>query len=205
MRKKILVAVSLLLCVVILSLVNARPVTFAEQKSESKNSEVITVANNTSVENKALEARFLNMLNHNFVYNDDFSNDENLVNNSVLALLDLSEDGYISKQYVNDYLFNMYGIMNFDYDGLDEHITARDGYVYIIPRGYSLYEHKIVSVTANLDGSYTVTTDVHISFDDGTYANERATTLFFANSESHFGFNILYSDISSHTGNALAC
>ena len=122
-----------------------------------------------------------------------------------MALLGLAEDSYVQKQYVDDYIFNMYGIQNLNYENLSEELTQKDGFLYILPRGYSLYEHKIVSINENLDGSYTVITDVEISLDDGTYESERATTLFFVNNESHFGFNILYSDISAHTGNALAC
>ncbi len=205
MRKKILTAVSLLLCVVMLSLVNFRPVTVAPETDDKNQTQVVTLSSNNSVENKALETRFLNMLNHNFVYNDDFSDDESLVNNSLLALLSLAEDSYVEKQYVEDYIFNMYGIENLNYENLSEELTQKDGFLYILPRGYSLYEHKIVSITENLDGSYTVITDVEISLDDGTYASERATTLFFVNNESQFGFNILYSDISLQSSDAKAC
>ena len=205
MRKNFLVAVSLLLCVVMLSFVNTKPVVFAEETKVSKQTEIMTVANNYSVVDKALETRFLNMLNHNFVYNEDFSSDEALINNSILALLDLSVDSYIEMQYVNDYIYNMYGIENFNYGSIDKELTEKAGYVYVIPRGYSLYQHKIVSVTANMDGSYTVVTDVEISMEDDSVLNERATTLFLPNGESRFGFNILYSDISFMTNITSAC
>lgn len=197
MRKKLLISVSMLLCVVMLSFANVSPKTAYNEVTPKTENEVLNVANNATVSDKVLEARFLNMLNHNFVYNDDFRSDEIMVNNSVLALLNLAEGSYIAESHVKDYIFNMYGIIMNDFSTVNTEFDGKDDYLYIIPRGYALYEHKINQVTANSDGSYTVVTDVVISYEDGTYESCKATTLFLANNESQFGYNILYSDIEA--------
>ena len=201
MRKNVIAAVSLLLCVCMLSFVKVSGENVAPTEVTSRNHEVITVSNNT----KALESRFLNMLNHSFVYDNDFYDKETLVNNSVLALLDLADNGFVAENYVNDYIFNMYGISYPDYSDINVGFEQKQGYVYIVPRGYSVCEHKIASVTDNKDGSYTVVTDVEISLDDGTVINDIASTVFLQNAESQFGFNIVYSEIGAEIENVLSC
>lgn len=207
MRKKVILAVSLLLCVCLLSFANLKPQNIVIEEVEIENKTVMTVADNASSRTKALESRFLNMLNHNFVYDNDFYDKETLVNNSVLALLDLAEDGFVAENFVSDYIFNMYGIKYSDFSDINIGFEQKQGYVYVVPRGYSVCEHKIVSIADNFDGSYTVVTDVEISLDDGTVINDTATTILLQNTESHFGFNIVYSEIGAEveSENLLVC
>ena len=201
MRKNVIVAVALLLCVCLLSFVKVSDKNAQIVEAATQNQEVITVADNT----KMLESRFLNMLNHSFVYDSDFHNKETLVNNSVLALLDLADNGFVSEAYVSDYIFNMYGINVSDFSDINVDFEQKQGYVYIVPRGYSVCEHKIISVTDNSDGSYTVVTNVEISLDDGTVITDTATTVFLQNAESQFGYNIVYSEIGAELESALSC
>lgn len=204
MRKRLSVAVSLLLCVCALSFgFNTHAVKTSIQP-ETRESGVITVSNN-SVKNGVLESRFLNMLNHSFVYDNDFYDDEILVNNSILALLDLAQNGFVKENYVSDYIFNMYGKVFTDFSEINVGLEQKQGYVYVVPRGYSICTHEIVSVTDNEDGSYTVVTNVEISLDDGSVINDTATTVFLKNSESQFGFNIVYSEIGTTTENTIDC
>ena len=205
MRKKITVAVSLLLCICMLSFVSVSGTNVPEKDVIAEKSNIMTVANNTKNCEKALESRFLNMLNHSFVYDSDFYNDEVLVNNSVLALLDVAEDGFVAETYVKDYIFNMYGKSIFDFSSINTTFEQKQGYVYVIPCGYNIYEHKIASVTDNLDGSYTVVTDVEISLDDGSVITDTATTVFLQNAESQFGYNIVYSEIGAVVEAVIAC
>ncbi len=198
MRKKITFSLILAVCVVVLSFACVK--TEASQSGQpNKTDKVITVANNDAESNPVLEARFLNMLNHSFVYNEDFYNDNALVDNSVLALLDLSEDSYIAEDYVKDYIFNMYGKI---FDNIE---SDKEGYVYIIPRGYSTYTHKIATVTDNKDGSYTVITDVTISYEDDTEETLKAETVFLQAEDSAFGFNIMYSNIVEEVVDTAEC
>jgi hypothetical protein len=201
MRKNVIAAVALLLCVCLLSFVKVSDKNAQIVEAATQNQEVITVADNT----KMLESRFLNMLNHSFVYDNDFHNKETLVNNSVLALLDLADNGFVSETYVSDYIFNMYGINVADFSDINLDFEQKQGYVYIVPRGYSVCEHKIISVTDNSDGSYTVVTNVEISLDDGTVITDTATTVFLQNAESQFGYNIVYSEIGAELESALSC
>jgi hypothetical protein len=186
MRKNVVFSLLLAVCVVVLSFACVKTDASVTDERTIRPEKVITVAKNESVENPVLEARFLNMLNHNFVYNDDFYDDNALVDNSILALLDVADGSYVADSYVKDYIFNMYGKI---YEGSEEGVT------YIVPRGYSLYSHEMVSVTDNNDGSFIVVTNVTISYEDGTEETLKAQTLFLEASDSAFGYNIMYSDI----------
>ena len=144
------------------------------------------------------ESRFLNMLNHNFVYNSDFDNADVIVNNSSLALLDLRDsvnEDYIANTYVAGFVKDMYGIEIVDMSGINAQYPQIDGFLYIIPRGYTSYNHTIVSVEENEDGSFTVVSDVTVNDHDAAGKTQKAVSLFVKNADSAFGYNIIYSNI----------
>jgi len=203
--KKYIMNIVAVFAVAVLSLVSISSNTTAikEAPVDREEKSVITVANSSSSDinyEKVLESRFLNMLNHNFVYGDDFKTIEAIVNNSVFALLDLrnAEDNqYIAETYVKDYVFNMYGIEIESFKEINSDFPLKDGFVYIIPTGYSSFEHKIKSVNKNEDGSYTVKTVMsEATHDSGTYIDE-CETLFVPNENSTFGFSIIRSVIGT--------
>lgn len=156
----------------------------------------------TVSEEKVLGARFLNMLNHNFVYNNEFESVYEMTACSEVALLDKAEDGYIKQSLIAGYLYNMYGVENADFAAVTKDFPQRENYVYVIPRGFSIYKHSAPVITENEDGSYTVVTDVEISSHDSDAETAKATTLFVKNENSAFGFNIISSDISAAGYNA---
>lgn len=156
----------------------------------------------TVSEEKVLGARFLNMLNHNFVYNGEFESVYEMTACSEVALLDKAEDGYIRQSLIAGYLYNMYGVENVDFAAVTKDFPQRENYVYVIPRGFSVYKHSAPVITENEDGSYTVVTDVEISSHDSDVETAKATTLFVKNENSAFGFNIISSDISAVGYNA---
>ncbi len=156
----------------------------------------------TVSEEKVLGARFLNMLNHNFVYNNEFESVYEMTACSEVALLDKAEDGYIKQSLIAGYLYNMYGVENADFAAVTKDFPQRENYVYVIPRGFSVYKHSAPVITENEDGSYTVVTDVEISSHDSDAETAKATTLFVKNENSAFGFNIISSDISAVGYNA---
>lgn len=156
----------------------------------------------TVSEEKVLGARFLNMLNHNFVYNGAFESVYEMTACSEVALLDKAEDGYIKQSLISGYLYNMYGVENADFAAVTKDFPQRENYVYVIPRGFSVYKHSAPVITENEDGSYTVVTDVEISSHDSDAETAKATTLFVKNENSAFGFNIISSDISAVGYNA---
>ena len=145
---------------------------------------------------KVLEARFLNMLNHSYAYDEELASVEDLVNCAVTALCVSGDidDSFIEQSRVEDYLYNMYGVEVENLSSVNADFPKKDGYVYIIPRGYTVYKHTIESVRLNEDGSYTVTTNVTLDSHDGD-GEGKAVTLFVENSDSQFGFNIISSDI----------
>lgn len=185
--------ISLILALVMLasfSVISANP---AEDDDIFAEKTAVSVA---ADKEKVLEARFLNMLNHNFAYDEELASVEDLVNCAVTALCvsGNTDDSFIEESRVEDYLYNMYGVEVENLSSVNADFPKKDGYVYIIPRGYTVYKHAIESVRLNEDGSYTVTTSVTIDSHDGEQEG-KAVTLFVKNSDSQFGFNIISSTI----------
>lgn len=191
MKKRVFSMLLIVLIVAVCSSVLA-PVA-AQDKVESVSEQEIAVA--------ALDARFLNMLNHNYVYNSDFECADDMVNNSLLALLDLRDkenEDFIAERYVKGFVYDMYGLQVADMSALNEGFPSLEGYVYVIPRGMVGYEHSIISVDENEDGSYTVVTEVTVDSHDGEPETFKAVSLFVKNSLSAFGYNIVYCNIAEN-------
>ena len=191
---KIKNVISLILALIMLasfSVISANPAEIDGIAS----AENATVSENFDKE-KVLEARFLNMLNHSFAYDEELASVEDLVNCAVTALCvtESTDDSFIEESRVEDYLYNMYGVEVENLSSVNADFPKKDGYVYVIPRGYTVYKHTIDSVRLNEDGSYTVTTSVTLDSHDGKKEG-KAVTLFVKNSNSQFGFNIISSDI----------
>ena len=191
--KKIL---SLVLCLMLLAVCSsliAPIVTKGTQVSAAAADEIKVNAN---------EARFLNMLNHNFVYNADFEDADTMVNQATLALLDLSDstnEDYIADSYVKSFVKDMYGIEIADMSGLNAEFPQIDGFLYVVPRGYTSYNHTIVSIEENEDGSFTVVSDAIIKGHDAAGKSQKVVSLFVKNSDSAFGYNMIYSNIIANS------
>ena len=187
---------SLLLSVVMLSVCSSliAPIASGSQPVSAETGDVADA--------KVTDARFLNMLNHNFVYGSDFDNTDALVNNAVLALLNLRDsenEDFIKDTYVKGFVSDMYGIEIADMSGLNTEFPQLEGYVYIIPRGYTAYTHEIVSVKQNEDGSYTVVSNVTADGHNTDKAELKAVSLFVKNENSAFGYNIIYSNLITNS------
>lgn len=210
MKKSIiLMAVAFIaVAAVVMSFLGASPAVNAVVEPEVENNQVITVSDGANLKadtSKVLEARFLNMLNHNFVYNESFNTVEEIVNCSMPALLsyrDSEDEAFIAEAYVSGFVFDMYGIDVEDFSSINSDFEKKDGYVYILPRGFAKYEHKITEIVANEDGSYTVFSRVRESAHDGEGIVETCETLFVPCEESSFGFSIIYSNIGCETVSA---
>ena len=90
----------------------------------------------------------------------------------------------------------MYGIEIVDLAEYNAGYPQKDGYIYLVPQGFTVYKHSNARILENEDGTYTVTTDVSVEGHDGEYKTLTAKTMFVKNSASAFGFNIVYSEIS---------
>ncbi len=209
MRNRFLNIIAVMLAVIMFTLINAPAVPFAENYIEIAKPEiqVVNVTNETTKidVNQVYAARFLNMLNHNFVYDEAYKSVEAIVNDSMPALIELrnaENDSFIAEAYVADYVFNMYGVEITDFSGINADFEKQEGYVYILPRGFANYNHTISSITQNEDGSFTVITEVEISSHDcGSYVDV-CETLFVANELSQFGFSIIHSNIGGQNSAA---
>ncbi len=150
---------------------------------------------NTFNPDKVLETRFLNMLNHNFVYSQDFENIDTIVNNSAIALLDKKVDDYLEAHVLNGYLYDMYGFKVDDFSKINDGYKFKDGYAYISPMGYAAYKHEALDLTHNPDGTYTLLSNVEIKTHDSQSYTTTAETVFVKNPDSVFGFNIVVSKL----------
>ncbi len=151
---------------------------------------------------KALETRFESILNRNFSYNEEIADIDVLVNNSILALLDKRDtldESFIAEDIVANFVYDMYGIEIVDFSELNADMPKKQGYVYIVPRGYSVYSHDVTDIIENEDGTFTVTSRVIIDEHDSEETEFTATTLFVKNESSTFGYNIIYSNIIENT------
>ena len=140
-------------------------------------------------------SRFLNMLNHNYIYDADFEDIDAMVNLSVPALLGSREDDFISEAIVALFMYDMYGVEILDTSGLNAQFPQKEGYLYIIPRGFTSYEHFDAEVKLNEDGTLFVTTSVIVTPSDAEQYEAKAVTLFVKNELSSFGYNIVSSEI----------
>lgn len=199
--KKTAIAIYLLAAVIcITAVLFSTPVNKGITVAPETEENVINLSDKSSayIRNKTIEKRFLNMLNHSFVYDEDIEDVEEIVNCSVAALLDMrdsEDDSFISESVVSDFVFNMYGVEIDDFSLINSELPQKEGYVYILPRGYSVYSHELVSVSVNEDGSYTVKTKVTVDSHDCDAESFACTTLFVANPQSQFGYNIISSSI----------
>lgn len=197
MKKILSVVLTVVLSLAIVAIgSNAAPV---RQETSNEIPVAVTVAGKDFAQPESVvNGRFLNMLNHNYVYGEDIGSVEAIVNNSVIALLDLRDkenEDYISEVFVAQYIYDMYGVEDIDFSALSPEPFKKEGYVYIMPRGFSKFEHSFVEAIENEDGSVTVITDVSIKSHDSGEINGVCTTLMVKNQKSAFGYNIISSEI----------
>ena len=191
--KKIL---SIALCVIVLVALSSLVAPSASETTK------VSAATAKAAATNPLETRFLNMLNRNFVYNGDFDSADTIINNASLALLDLRDstnEDYIADSYVKSFVKDMYGIEIADMSGLNAEFPQIDGFLYVVPRGYTSYNHTIVSIEENEDGSFTVVSDAIIKGHDAAGKSQKVVSLFVKNSDSAFGYNMIYSNIIANS------
>ncbi len=169
--------------------------TIVNETENSVNISATEEEGTTSVKNGVLMARFENMLNHNYLYDDDFLSDKTMIENSILAILDKSVDGEISEGLVKGFIADLYG-RQVDTDTVvyDFH-PASKGMIAIIPRGYCEYKHEIVSITEG-EGGYDVVSEMTVLPHDGDVYVVTVNTVIVPNEGSSFGYNIIESNIA---------
>lgn len=155
-------------------------------------------------EKKVTEAKMQNLLNLNNVYGDDFTDNEALVNAAAINLRSYAnENGFIENDIVISYLKDIYDIDIVITDTINVNLPQKQGYVYLIPRGYTAYSHEIVSVSEN-EEFITVVSLVYIDTHDSQVSVGTATTKLVKNQDASFGYNIIDSDIDYNAISAAA-
>lgn len=153
--------------------------------------------------NGVMKARFENMLNHNYLYDSDFLSDRTIIENSIIPLLKNADNERISKDLVLNFIANMYGRTVDENATVYDYAPVEDGKFAVIPRGYSVIKHNIISIKEN-DGGYTIVSQMKVDPHDSEPSLKTVKTVFVANEGSTFGYNIVSSDIiDSSVGSAV--
>ena len=139
-----------------------------------------------------LVTRLLNMLNHNRVYNGDFTDITAVAENSIISLCDKAdEDGYLKRDLVAGFVYNMYGMNISEYKS-DERFPEKEGFLFVTPAGFDAYSHVITSYEIN--GNYiTVFSVMELSTHDGYTYEYTCRSVFKVNEKSAFGYNVISS------------
>lgn len=138
-------------------------------------------------------ARFENMLNHNLLYDNDFSDIDTVVNNAILCLLDKREGDFIKRDLVEAFVYNMYDLDIKDYKQ-NPNAPVIDDYIFIMPRGCDEISHEIKTVTEN-GTLICIISDITINAHDGETKTATCETVLLENEKSAFGYNIISSNI----------
>lgn len=141
------------------------------------------------------EAKLQNLININNVYGTDFTDNEKLTNRAAAALSGYADDyGFIPEQTVVSFVKDLYDIDLVITDDINADMPKKDGFVYLIPKGYTSLQHEILTIE-DMSSYYRVTSRVTLSSHDGETVTATAVTLIVENNTSVFGYNILNADI----------
>lgn len=141
------------------------------------------------------EAKIENLINLNNVYGEDFTNNEKLTNRAAAALSSYAdENGFIPESTVTTYVKDLYDIDLVITEDINADMPKKEGYVYLIPRGFTAFSHSIREIE-DMGSYFRVTSDITLSYHDGESVTATAVTLIVQNNESSFGYNIINADI----------
>ena len=131
---------------------------------------------------------FTQMLDKNFLYNDDFVSDSLVIEGAMLSLMPEAVEGRLHKDRICEFVLNFYGV-TMNPAAYNQSYVAGE-YFYYIPKGYDKASHTIISI--DYDGEYyTVVSNVVFSTHDLTHAPHKVVSTFVANKESEFGYNLI--------------
>ena len=133
-------------------------------------------------------AAFTKMLNLNYLYNEAFVSDADLIEGVMLSLLPEADEGRLLKTRVADYMLDFYGIV-MNESAYDQTYVSGEHFYYI-PKGFNRSVHTVISI--DFDGEYyTVVSDVIFNSHDAIEEPVKATSVFVKNENSTFGYNLL--------------
>lgn len=149
----------------------------------------------TADENLVMANRFQNMLNNNYAYGDEFMSVDKILLASQLSLLDESKDGKIANADIIAFAKDMYGIDATVFADEGSQPLSADGVTEILPRGYSIFVHRVEEVIENEDGTYTVFSVVSTEDHDGNITEYESVSSFAKSEGSRFGYILISSEL----------
>ncbi len=135
--------------------------------------------------------RFENILNSNFAFGDELSSVSELLLASELSLLSKAQDGVLPNNELISFVKDMYGVDPSVYADEGKEVILPDGVTVILPRGFSLYTHRITDFHSNEDGTFTVYSEVEIEKHDGETEIKEAVSRFVPAAQSRFGYHLI--------------
>lgn len=196
MKRSVLLSLLLVFVIALsgFSCLGFRTTAIADQKPATQ------VLKSSTPEQDALKkSRFENMLNHNYLYDDDFNNMHTVIENSCLALLDKMEEQFISTDIVFPFIENAYGISVYLDDEFGAGFPKKQGAVYVVPRGFTQYTHTVINIV-NEGDTFKVTSLAITDSHDGESKELVCNTIFKKAEESAFGYNIIKSSLTVANG-----
>lgn len=196
MKKSVLLSLLLAFVVVLsgFSCLSFRTKAIADQKPATQ------VLKPLTPEQDALKkSRFENMLNHNYLYDDDFRNMHTVIENSCLALLDKMEEQFISTDILFPFIENAYGISVYLDDEFGAGFPKKQGAVYVVPRGFTQYTHTVINIE-NEGDTFKVTSLAVTDSHDNEPTELVCNTVFKVSDSSAFGYNIVSSTLKTANG-----
>lgn len=154
--------------------------------------------------NLVMANRFENMLNNNHVYGDEFMSVEKVLRACELSLLDESQNGKIANSRLIDFAKDMYGIDAAVFADEGNEPLSVGGTTEILPRGYSIFTHKVEEIVENEDGTYTVYSVVSAENHDGFVVGYEAISCFAKSDSSRFGYILIASELFEIDDTAVA-
>ncbi len=134
---------------------------------------------------------FAKMLNINTAAPEDFSSNQRLMEAAAVALRkDADDEGYISREKVDSFMFNMYGIDSRDMTVKSYGLPEKEGYIFLIGRGLDLQTTQVIAaerVGQTIKAQIKVTVFPH---DDEPYTVFGIAT-FRENNDSVYGYNLI--------------
>ncbi len=148
---------------------------------------------------KAFESHIVNLLNLNNVYGEDFTDNEKLVNKAAISMRSYANaNGFIEEAVITSFVKDMYDIDLVITDDINKDMPKREGFVYLIPRGYTLYNHTIMDIT-DMGEYLSVTSSVNILYHNNYVEVGTATTKLIKNPNCSFGYSIMDAQIIYNT------
>ncbi len=144
---------------------------------------------------KVFESHIVNILNLNNVYGEDFTSNEKLVNKAAISMRSYANaNGFIEEAVIISFVKDMYDIDLVITDDINKDMPKREGFVYLIPRGYTLYSHNVLDIT-DMGEYLSVTSSVNVLYHDNYVEVGVATTKLVKNANCSFGYSIMDAQI----------